>query len=312
MNISRIKLPPSANSHTKAIVQQETLSLQEARAYCRTLAHSHYENFIVASLFLPSSIRQHFYNIYAFCRISDDLGDESESPIKALELLDCWEEELTSCYQGNPRHPVFQSLRETIEEFHIPIEPFSNLLEAFKRDQKKNRYQTYAELLDYCRYSANPVGHLVLYLAGYGDQERQSLSDKTCTALQLANHWQDIERDLVRLDRIYIPLEDMHQFDYTEADLRAKICDQRFIALMRMEIERARLLFHEGLDLCHKVGSRFAMDIELFNRCGLEILRKIELVHYDVFRKRPTLGTWSRLRILARSWGSNLLKRSIS
>ena len=293
----------------KTAFQQEVCSLREAKALCRKLARSHYENFIVASVFLPSHLRQHFYNVYAYCRISDDLGDETGDPNLALELLERWGEELRACYEGQPRHPVFVALRETIEAFEIPIRPFSDLLEAFKQDQKKNRYQTYEELLDYCRYSANPVGHLVLYLGGYRDAERQRLSDKTCTALQLANHWQDVGRDLVRLNRIYIPIEDMQLFGYSEADLTAGTCDDRFVALMRLEVERARLLFCEGLKLCDWVGFPLAMDVELFGRCGLEILRRIELAGYDVFQHRPTLSKWDGLKILTRCWWAGQLRK---
>jgi squalene synthase HpnC len=273
------------------------------------LAGSHYENFLVASIFLPSHLRQHYYNIYAYCRISDDLGDETSNPALSLELLSRWEEELQSCFDGHPRHPVFIALRETVEQFQIPMTPFSNLLEAFKRDQTKNRYLTYDELLDYCRYSANPVGHLVLYLIGYRDAERRELSDKTCTALQLTNHWQDIGRDLVRLNRVYIPLEDMLHFGYTEADLIAQTSDDRFAALMRLEIERARSLFHQGQKLRDLVRPSQAMDIELFSRCGLEVLRQIELARYDVFRRRPTLTKWNSLKILTQSWWSNQLRK---
>lgn len=288
-----------------SVFNQEASSLKAANTYCRRLARSHYENFIVASIFLPSHLRQHYYNIYAFCRISDDLGDETGNPALSLELLERWEEELQSCFKGHPRHPVFIALQETVEQFEIPITPFSNLLEAFKRDQTKNRYSTFDELVDYCRYSANPVGHLVLYLAGYRDSDRRELSDKTCTALQLANHWQDIGRDLIRLNRIYLPLEDMLHFGYAEADLIAETCDDRFIALMQMEIDRARLLFYEGQKLRDLVHPSHTLDIEMFTRCGLEILRQIEMARYDVFRHRPTLSKWSSLRILTQSWWSN-------
>jgi len=284
---------------------RETTSLGEARAFCRRLARSHYENFLVATIFLPAELRQHFYNIYAYCRFSDDLGDETGDHRLALELLHKWEEELCACYQGRPSHSVFVALSDTIETFDIPMEPFSDLLRAFKLDQIKSRYRTYEELLDYCRYSANPVGRLVLYLGKYRDAERQELSDKTCTALQLANHWQDVHKDLVQLDRIYLPSEDMERFGYSESDLRAQICDERFMNLMQLEVGRARNLFHEGLKLHDRVSPRLALDIELFGRCGLEILRLIERVGYDVFRRRPTLSKWSGLNLLARCWWSN-------
>jgi squalene synthase HpnC len=284
---------------------REAASLGEARAFCRRLARSHYENFLVASIFLPSELRQHFYNIYAYCRFSDDLGDETADPGLALELLDRWEEELCACYQGHPRHTVFVALSDTIETFDIPKKPFADLLQAFKRDQIKSRYRTYEELLDYCRFSANPVGRIVLYLGKYRDTERQELSDKTCTALQLANHWQDVQKDLVQLNRIYLPSEDMERFGYSESDLKAQICDERFMNLMRLEVERARALFHQGLKLREMVSPGLALDIELFGRCGLEILDLIEGVGYDVFRRRPTLSGWKGLKLLARCWWSN-------
>jgi squalene synthase HpnC len=277
-------------------------SLDSARAYCRGLARSHYENFIVASVLLPRRLRQHFYNIYAYCRISDDLGDEAGDPKVALQLLEQWEKELQACYRGQASHPVFVALRETIETFDIPIAPFIDLLKAFKHDQTHTRYDTFEELLDYCRYSANPVGHLVLYLGGYGDEERQKLSDFTCTALQLANHWQDIGRDLLRLGRIYLPREDMHRFGYDEANLHAQVCDDRFVSLMKLQVERARKMFHQGHQLCEMVDSRLSLDIELFGRCGIEVLRRIEAVGYDVFRHRPVLSHWDHLKILAETW----------
>ena len=285
-------------------------SLQEARHYCRKLARSHYENFIVATFLLPARLRQHFYSIYAYCRVSDDLGDESGNPQLALERLKQWESELQACYQGRVRHPVFVALRETIDLFKIPVQPFADLLEAFQRDQVKTRYQTFAELLDYCRYSANPVGRLVLYLGGYSDPERQILSDYTCTALQLANHWQDIQKDLTRLNRIYLPLEDMENFHYSEADLNAERCDDRFVRLMQLEIKRARDLFHKGLRLAELVDWRLALDIELFGRCGLELLDRIEAANYDIFKRRPIVSKWARMRLLLSCWRSRRASKS--
>jgi squalene synthase HpnC len=292
-------------TETWSFAESDTSSLESARAYCRRLARSHYENFIVASVLLPRHLKQHFYNIYAYCRISDDLGDETGDPRIALELLEQWGDELGACYRGQAKHPVFIALADTIECFDVPISPFANLLEAFKRDQTQTRYETWDQLLDYCRYSANPVGHLVLYLGGYRDPERQRLSDLTCTALQLANHWQDIARDLFRLDRIYLPAEDMQKFGYTETDLRAQVCDDRFAGLMRVQVERARKMFLQGLKLCDSVDTQLSFDVELFSRSGLEVLRRIEAVHYDVFRQRPELSKWDHARILARSWWSH-------
>ncbi|HSP05839.1 MAG TPA: squalene synthase HpnC [Acidobacteriota bacterium] len=277
-------------------------SLAEAQEFCRKLARSHYENFIVASFFLPARLKQHFYNIYAYCRISDDLGDEAGDPGRALELLDQWEDQLRTCFAGQARHPVFVALRETIEAFQSPMTPFADLLHAFRQDQRVKRYDTYEQVLDYCRYSANPVGRLVLYLFGYSDEERQALSDRTCTALQLANHWQDVERDLRLLDRIYIPMQDMKRFQYTEEELKAGICDRRFKDLMTLEVERARQLFDEGLGLAGKVDRTLALDVELFSRSGLQVLHGIEDVDYDVLHHRPEITKWNRFKILAGCW----------
>lgn len=279
-------------------------SLHESRKYCRSLALSHYENFAVATVFVPANLRQHFYNVYAYCRISDDLGDEASNPQEALQWLQQWEDELNACYAGQQRHPVFVALRETIDTFGIPMRPFADLLRAFKWDQTKNRYSTFEDLLEYCRYSANPVGRLVLHLFGHADDERQKLSDFTCTALQLANHWQDVAGDLERLNRIYLPAEDMNRYGYGETDLKQRICDERFISLMKFEIERTKELFHRGWKLAALVQSRLAIDVRMFSLSGLEVLRMIESVNYDVFRRRPALGKWRRMKILVRAWSA--------
>src|SRR6202021_205606 len=193
-------------------------SLAEAQQYCSCLASSHYENFSIATWFLPRRLRQHFVNVYAYCRISDDLGDEVGHPSASLALLDQWQAELDACYAGTPRHPVFVALAETVRQFKIPQHEFSDLLRAFRQDQTITRFETFNDVLAYCRYSANPVGHLVLYLCGYRDPERQQLSDFTCTALQLANFWQDVTVDYSK-GRIYLPLEDLRRSSLPKNDL---------------------------------------------------------------------------------------------
>jgi squalene synthase HpnC len=238
-------------------------SLREAQEYCARLAKSHYENFLVASFFVPRALRQHFFNVYAYCRISDDLGDESGGPDHALPLLEWWDAELDACYSGRPRHPVFVALAETNEKFGIPRQPYSDLLTAFRQDQMKTRYPTYEELLGYCRYSANPVGRLVLYLGGYSDDERQRYSDATCTALQLANFWQDVARDS-DIGRIYLPLEDMERYNVTESDIAARRFSPAFGELLRFECERTLALFTEGMQLLPLVNRRLRLDIEMF------------------------------------------------
>src|SRR6266700_3851421 len=206
-------------------------SLQEAYAYCERLARTHYEHFSVATWFLPKQLRQHFFNVYAYCRISDDLGDETGDCAASLQLLDEWESELNACFSGAPRHPVFVALAGTVREFEVPKHEFSDLLTAFRQDQTTTRYQTFDDLLGYCRYSANPVGHLVLYLCGYRDEERQQLSDYTCTALQLANFWQDITIDLEK-NRVYLPLELLSNHGYSVEELFAHKYDSRFESIM--------------------------------------------------------------------------------
>ena len=272
-------------------------SVEQARRYCESLARSHYENFSIATLLLPRRLRTHFYPVYAYCRWADDLGDETGDPARSLELLDRWEEELVACYRGEVRHPVFVALRETIEQCRIPPEPFQDLIAAFRQDQVKTRYRNFAELLEYCRYSANPVGRLVLYVCGYRDPELHLLSDFTCTALQLANFWQDVNRDY-QIGRIYLPQEDMARHGYSESDLAAGRYDERFANLLRELVGRTRDLFAQGLPLVSRVDRRLAVDIELFSRGGLEILRRIELQNYDVLARRPQLDRESKALLL--------------
>ena len=272
----------------------------EAREYCRRLARSHYENFSVATWFLPERLRQHFCNVYAYCRISDDLGDEVGDTSASLQLLDQWESELNACYDGYPRHPVFVALAETVRKFDIPKHEFSDLLAAFRQDQSVTRYATFTDLLGYCRYSANPVGHLVLYLCGYRDAERQRLSDYTCTALQLANFWQDVSVDYAK-GRIYLPLEDLRRFGVSEEEISAGRNTLAFCEMMRFEVERAREWFTQGLPLVGKVGRELAVDLDLFNRGGQEILNAIERQGCAVLGRRPAISKTRKLALVARA-----------
>jgi len=275
-------------------------SLSEAYAYCERLARTHYENFSVATWFLPKRLRQHFFNVYAYCRISDDLGDETGDTAASLQLLDEWETELNACYAGSPRHPVFVALAGTVREFDIPKHEFSDLLNAFRQDQTVTRYQSFDDLLGYCRYSANPVGHLVLYLCGYRDAERQQLSDYTCTALQLANFWQDVTPDFQK-GRIYLPLESLRKYAVSEADIASKQNTPQFLDMMRFEVQRAREWFKQGLPLISKVSRELAIDIELFSRGGQEILNAIERQGYAVLGNRPAISKSRKLALVARA-----------
>ncbi|MGB7136625.1 MAG: squalene synthase HpnC [Acidobacteriaceae bacterium] len=278
-------------------IPDEPPTLDQARAWCRRLAETHYENFHVASWFLPQRLRPHFHAIYAYCRLSDDLGDEVGDPDASLALLDLWGAELDACYRGETRHPVFVALAETIRACDIPKEPFADLLVAFRRDQTLTRFPTLADVYDYCRYSANPVGRIVLHACGYRDDERFALSDKTCTALQLANFWQDVRVDYLK-GRIYLPQEDMDRFGVDEFIIAARSFTPQFRELMRSEVDVTAALFRAGLPLVSMVDPELALDLELFSRGGLEILRAIERQDYNVLRARPVISKPRKLGLL--------------
>ena len=269
----------------------------EARAYTRWLARRHYENFHVASFLLPRRLRQDFYNVYAFCRWADDLGDEMGDCAESLRLLEWWRAELDAMYAGRATHPVFVALMGTVREHAIPRQSFADLIQAFVQDQTVSRYRDWEELFGYCRYSANPVGRLVLHLCGYSDAERQRLSDATCTALQLANFWQDVTVDLLK-DRVYIPLEIMERHGYTVEELRARRFTAAFREVMRLAVEKAHELFLEGLPLSRMVDRRLALDLDLFSRGGLRVLEKIARRDYDVLAARPAVSKTERVRLL--------------
>ena len=282
-------------------------TLDEARAWCKHLAETHYENFHVASWFLPKKLRPHFHAIYAYCRVSDDLGDETGNREQSLALLDQWNEELDACYEGKARHPVFVALAETIRACSIPKEPFADLLTAFKQDQIVTRFRTMDEVLAYCRYSANPVGRLVLYVCGYTDPERFRLSDMTCSALQLANFWQDVASDYQQRDRIYLPQDAMARFGVTEETIAAGQPTPEFRALLKDQVAYARSLFEAGLPLIGMVDSELALDLDLFSRGGLEILNAIEQRNYDVLSVRPAISKATKIALALRAVSGKLL-----
>ena len=274
-----------------------TMTVAEAERYTRRLATTHYENFHVVSFLLPKHLHQDFYNVYAYCRSADDLADEIPDAAESLGQLHWWGGELDRMYAGEAEHPVFVALQGTVAKYGIPKQPFADLIRAFIQDRNVNRYRTWDEVLDYCVYSANPVGRLVLYLCGYSDAERQSLSDATCTALQLANFWQDITVDQQK-DRVYLPLDLLAKHDYTVEELFAREFDKRFVAIMREAVDRARELFLAGLPLARMVNRRLAVDLELFTRGGMRVLDRIERQGYDVFSRRPKISKVERVGLL--------------
>ena len=282
-------------------------SLAEAEAYCRRLATTHYENFVVAGVLVPRRLRRHFYNVYAYCRWSDDLADEAGGAERSLQLLEWWEAELRACYAGRCRHPVFVALRGTIDEFGIPIEPFADLLTAFRQDQTQTRYATYDELLGYCRNSANPVGRLVLYLGRCHEARLLPWSDAICTGLQLANFWQDVSRDLAK-GRVYLPQEDLQRFGTEEAALVQPSTPRNVRDLLAFEVERAEQLLRSGLPLVDAMPRGLQGSIWMFAHGGLKILEKIRAIDFDVPAVRPRVTKLDQLRLLAGCLWRNALR----
>jgi len=276
-------------------------SLDEAYAYCARLAHSHYENFTIASWLMPRAMRPHIHAIYAFARIADDFADEDQSIAK----LDEWESELELAYAGEPHHPAMIALADTVRHYDIPREPFTDLLKAFRSDVNFLGFETMDDLLGYARHSANPVGRLVLHLFGYRDAERQRLSDLICSGLQLANFWQDISLDLAK-GRIYLPRRDLERFGVSVIDLRDGTITSGFVAMMKHEIEDARDMLMRGARLHKLVERRLRRDLLMFAGGGLAILRAIERVGYDIFRGRPTLTKFAYVRLGWNALGGRL------
>ncbi len=279
---------------------ERTWSSQEALDYTRWIATSHYENFHVVSFLLPKRLHQDFYNVYAFCRWADDLGDEIGDTAESLRLLDWWRAELHRCFDGHATHPVFVALGPTAHNYALPREPFDDLITAFEHDQRVSRYANWDEVFAYCKNSANPVGRLVLGLCGYNDPERYALSDATCTALQLANFWQDVSVDLEK-DRVYLPLDVLAKHGVSIDDVYARRFTPAFASAMKEVCGVARELFETGLALPPMLDRRLALDITLFSRGGLRILDKIAEQGYDVLTARPHISKSERVALLLKT-----------
>lgn len=286
-------------------------TLEQARAYCAQLAHSHYENFSVVTALTPRHLKPAFEAVYAFCRWADDLGDEVGDRDRSLRLLAWWREQLGAMYAGDATHPVYVALAPVVAEFGIPIEPFDRLIQAFEQDQVVVDYDTRAQLLDYCTRSANPVGRIVLYLCRCHDDTNATLSDFTCSGLQLANFWQDVARDLA-IGRIYLPRENRDRFRVTQDDLRKVPASHAFRELLADEVAFAQGLLDQGQPLPRRVPAEVAAAIDLFNRGGMAILERIRKQKYDVLRARPKLSKFDKLRLVLPVLAANFFPKSKS
>ena len=293
--------PKQYLERTDALAASYTAS--ESREYTRWLATHHYENFHVVSFLLPRRLHQDFYNVYAFCRWADDLGDEIGDPVESLKLLAWWREELYGMFEGRAQHPVFVALEDTARRYNLPRQLFDDLIYAFEQDQTITRYEDWGGVFGYCRCSANPVGRLVLRLCGYADDERDRMSDATCTALQLANFWQDVAVDLEK-DRVYLPLHLFRKHGYTLEELKARRFTPAFRNVMQDAVEVARQMFVKGMPLAKTVNRRLGFDLSLFSRGGMRVLEKIEEQDYNVLARRPAISKPERVRLmLAAAWG---------
>ena len=295
------------------------VSLKQAQDYCRKIALGHYENFPVVSWALPRGLRQHFFNVYSFCRWADDLGDEVQGADASLALLTWWRSQLVDCYQTisssdddqwslNPRlHPVFVALQPTIAEFDLPQQAFDDLIQAFEQDQRQCEYLTFEQLLEYCQKSANPVGRLVLHLCRTVSPHSLAWSDSICTGLQLANFWQDVSRDFA-IGRVYLPVADCERFGYTRSQLERNEYNENFEQLMQFEVHRARQFLLDGLPLIPHLPGRLQMDIDLFAQGGLKILDRIEGLQFDVWKKRPIVSRFDFALLLMQSFVRRLFR----
>ncbi len=275
-------------------------TLAEAQAWCKHLAETHYENFHVATFFLPKKLKPHFHSVYAFCRTSDDLGDEVGDTALAAQLLAEWRGMLHECFARPEisRHPVFVALQPTVAACALPREPFDDLISAFEEDQVYTHHASLATLEKYSRYSANPVGRLVLLVSGYNDAETFALSDEICTGLQLANFYQDVVTDWVDRGRRYLPADAMARFGVTDEQIAERRFDENFRAMMQFLVDDARARLLRGQRITERVERDLAATLSLFVKGGLTILDAIAAQGYDTLKSRPVVTKGMKLRLL--------------
>lgn len=274
-------------------------SLARSNAWCRDFTRRRAENFTVASWLLPRHLRQHFANVYAWCRWADDLADEHAAAAENLAALDDWELQLQRCAAGEAAHPIYVALAETLREFALPLASFTDLLDAFRQDQRLARYETFDELLVYCRRSANPVGRIVLGLGRCANTENVALSDRICTGLQLVNFWQDVRRDWNERGRIYLPRETLRQFGVQEQDLAGDLATGALRAAIAHEVQRAASFLRSGWPLVARVSPALRVEVELFLRGGLAVAQAIRGQNYDILSRRPVVSRAKKLQLLA-------------
>jgi len=278
--------------------QAHTSELQQAFDYCLEVVRGHYENFPVASRLIPAERRPHIAAVYAFARAADDMADEGTAPAaERLRRLDAWETALERAYAGEADHPVFLALSETAARYAIPRQLFTDLLTAFRSDVGEQRFGSFDDLLGYCRHSANPIGRLVLLIFEEASDRTCALSDHICSGLQLANFWQDLSVDLPR-NRVYLPLDDLERFGYTEANLRTRQPDPRLEELLRVLVRRTRALFEAGRPLLEEVSRALRMEVVLSWRGGMAMLDRVEREGAGVLQRRPTLSPMRKAAIL--------------
>jgi squalene synthase HpnC len=275
------------------------MNLENAYLYCRKIAVKHYENFPVGSVLFPKRSRNFIYSIYTFARTADDIADSDKLTVdEKLRRLNEFEKKLGLIEKGEVfQEEIFFALADTIKSLNIPVQEFRDLLTAFKQDSVKQRYDDFNELLEYSKYSANPVGHLVLYISEISDEKLFKFSDCVCTALQLANFWQDVSVDS-ETGRVYIPFDEMQKNDYNYTMLFDGIENENFIKLMKSLVDKTRVLFDNGKELEKDLSGRLKYEFRTIFRGGMEILNKIESIKYKVLSQRVKISSADKFKIL--------------
>ena len=283
------------------------INFDEAFAHCEKITKNHYENFPVAPFLIPKEKRKYVYAVYSFARYADDIADSailtSEEKLTKLNFL---EEELNRVLNNELQNLheetkfIFRALYKTLEDLNIPSAELKNLLKAFKQDSVKDKYETFEELLEYSKYSANPVGHLVLYIFGYSDKKLFELSDYICTGLQLVNFWQDVARDL-EIKRVYIPKEILQKYNYSYELLNDKLENENYITIIKELITKTKELYKKGEALPNLVSGRLKYELKATYYGGMTVINKIEQLNYRTLSTRPVVTGFDKFKVLLKT-----------